>query len=87
MSDRESARLADEYRKDSRLASFSAPAFQISDVSIELSFSICGTQAKKAGPEDLLILIEPSALKELQPHQVTVLRMNISAEDLKIYEE
>jgi hypothetical protein len=88
--DLESARLLEVYKKERALSSFSVPAYTIADVDIELRFSVAGVQEGK-GEEgeipNLRVKITPEALKGLEAHQVSVMRLKISPVSLRVFEE
>ena len=66
LGDIESSKLFEVYKKEKALSSFTVPAFTISDVDVELRFSIVGpSEEQKKGGEipDLMVNISPDYLK------------------------
>lgn len=89
MGDIESARLAEAYKKEKPMLSFTVPAFKIADVEIELHFAVRGTVEgeKKGETTDVMIDISPSSLKELDAAKVSVMKLKITPTNLKVFEE
>lgn len=90
LSDIESAKLLDIYKKEKNLLSFSVPAFTISDVDVELRFSIVGPpekQEKEGEIEDLKVNVSADRLKGLEAHQISVMKLKISPVSLRVFEE
>ncbi|MFX0203078.1 MAG: hypothetical protein ACFFCW_43800 [Candidatus Hodarchaeota archaeon] len=90
LGDLESAKLSDVYKKEKALSSFTVPAFTISDVDIELRFSIAepSKQIVEEGEDlDIKVNISPATLKGLEAHQVSVMKLRISPVNLKVFEE
>lgn len=77
-------------KKEKALSPFTVPAFTISDVDVELRFSIVGLseEEKKEGVvPDLKVNISPDSIKELEAHQVSLMRLRISPLNLRVFEE
>gem|GEM_PF-6367715 len=89
LGDIESAKLLDIYKTEKALSSFTVPAFTISDVDIELRFSIVGpTEEHKEGEvPDIKINISPEFLKGLEAHHISVMKLKISPVSLRVFEE
>lgn len=90
LGDLESAKLSEVYKKEKDLSSFTVPAFTISDVEIELHFSIAEPpeqQKKKGEALDIKVNISPKSLKGLEAHQVSVMKLKISPVSLRAFEE
>lgn len=89
LGDIESAKLLDIYKKERALSSFTVPAFTISDVDIELRFSIVGPTGEHEEGEipNLKINISPESLKGLEAHQLNVMKLKISPVSLRVFEE
>lgn len=88
--DAESVKLYEMYKKEPALSSFTIPAFTISDVDIELRFSVSGTAGITNSDNkipDLMINITPESLKGLEPHHISQMKLKISPTDLRILEE
>jgi hypothetical protein len=88
--DIESAKLLEVYKKEETLSPFTVPAFSITDVEVELRFSIVQSpeEQNKAGEVPLLkVNISPESLKELDAHQISMMRIKISPESLRVFED
>ena len=88
--DMESSRLMEVYKKEPALSSFTVPSFTVSDVDVELRFSIMNrTEEKERGGEmsDIKVDISPASLKGMEAHQVSVMKLKISPVSLKVFEE
>ena len=87
--DVESARLVDIYKKEPRLSLFSVPAFAISDVEVELRFAVsdAGSGQNCEGNDiDVKVCITPDAIKELNEHQMSVMKLKLSPVSLRVFE-
>lgn len=87
--DLESITLSEAYRKDKRLSSLSAPAFAIADLEVELHFAILAVDelpTQGGTIEDVRIAVSPDALRSLQPHQISVMKIKIEPFLLQAYE-
>lgn len=89
LSDIESAKLVDAYKKEKSLLSFSVPAFAISDAEVELRFGIIGPggEGRQGEMADIMINISPSFLKGLEAHHVSVMKLKIAPVSLRVFEE
>ena len=90
LGDLESVRLHELYRKTPLLAQLSVPAFDISEVEVELRLAIAGPSEapqKEGEIHDLKVDISTSALKALESHQVQIIRLKISPVPLRVLEE
>lgn len=90
LGDIESAKLLDIYKEKKSLLSFSVPAFTISDVEVELRFSILGPseeQKKEGEISDLKVNISTESLKGLEAHHVSLMKLKISPVSLRVFEE
>lgn len=85
--DIESARLRELYKKDKALSLFSVPSFTIADVDIELRFSVAEPSRDDKEPSDIKVHISPDALKGLEAHHVSTLKLKVSPVNLRIFEE
>jgi hypothetical protein len=86
--DIESAKLFDEYKQNAVLSAFSVPAFTISDVDIELRFSIVGPAGVQEGKaEDIDINIAPASLKGLEAHHISVMKFKLAPVNMRVFEE
>jgi hypothetical protein len=88
LGDVESTRLVETYRKS--LRDFSVPAFAISEVEVELRFAVAAqeeTRRARGKLSDIKVKISPEALKSLQPHQISQLRIRFSPVELRVFEE
>ena len=90
LGDIESAKLMEVYRNEPSLSSFSVPAFTISDVDLELRFSIVEPAAEEGGEEeipDIKVNISSDLLKGLESHQISVMRLKILPVSMRVLEE
>jgi hypothetical protein len=90
LGDLESIRLHETYKENPVLAQLSVPAFDISEVEVELRLAIAGPseEAEKEGEiPDLKVDISTSALKALESHQVQIMRLKFSPVPLRVLEE
>jgi hypothetical protein len=88
--DIESAKLHEAYKKEKKLSSFTIPAFTISDVEVELRFSIVGPSEEEKTEEeiqDLKVNISPDSIKKLEAHHISEMKIKISALNLRALEE
>ncbi|MCK4830805.1 hypothetical protein KA005_84620 [bacterium] len=90
LGDLESVKLLDIYKKEKGLLSFSVPSFTISDVDVELRFSIVGPseeQKKEGKISDLRVNISTESLKGLEAHHVSLMKLKISPVSMRVFEE
>lgn len=89
LGDIKSAKLLETYKKVKALSLFTVPAFTISDVDIELRFSIVGPSEEQKEGEipDFKINISPEFLKGLESHHISVMKLKISPVNLRVFEE
>jgi hypothetical protein len=90
LGDMESAKLFEVYKKEKALSSFTVPAFTISDVDLELRFSIVGPaeeKEKEGEIPELKVNISPDSLKGLEAHQVSVMKLKITPVSMRVFEE
>lgn len=89
LGDIESAKLYDIYKKEKSLSSFTVPAFAISDVDIELRFSIVGPSNKEEEGTipDIKVNISPDSLKGLEANHISVMKLKISPISLRVFEK
>ena len=89
LGDLESARLAEVYRSERNLASFTVPAFTISDMDIELRFAVVGSVEPSRGeepPSDITVNVSPDLIQGLEAHQVSSIRLRVSPVNLRVFE-
>ena len=90
LGDLESARLHETYKKNPILSRFSVPAFDISELEVELRLAISGPSEKtrkKGTIADLKVDVSAPTLKGLEPAQIQVMRLKISPMGLRVTEE
>ena len=90
LGDLESIRLYEAYKENPVLAQLSVPAFDISEVEVELRLAVVGPseEPRKEGEmPDLKVDISTPALKGLESHQVQVIKLRISPVPLRVLEE
>lgn len=90
LGDLESAKLIDTYSKDQNLASFTLPVFGIADMEVELHFAFVDSSEITAGSlqlPDIRVNLSPGALKELAPHQVSVMKFKIAPVNVRVFQE
>lgn len=88
--DLESARLHETYQKNPVLSQLSTPAFNISEMEIELHLGIVGPSKKpkrRGETPDLRVTVSEPALKRLEPHQMHTMRLKISPKIIRTFEE
>ncbi len=85
LGDRESARLMETYRGDAALSAFSVPAFTISEVELELRFAVASAPEVRR-KADIKVRITPEALKGLEPHHISTLKIKLSPVELRVFE-
>jgi hypothetical protein len=92
LGDKESARLMEIYKSNSILSAFTVPAFSISEVEVELRFAVASLpeeRRKRKAEEatDIMVKITPEALKGLEPHHISTMRVKFSPVEMKVFEE
>ncbi len=88
--DLESAKLLELYRKTEGLSQFSVPAFAISDLEIELHFTIVagGDQIPAAGEiPDLEVNITATSLKGADPTQLQAMKFRLVPLRMRVLEK
>lgn len=87
LGDLESARLAEEYRRDQDLSAFSVPAFAVADVTVELRFAVTKVIDPGKGGDGvpkLQISLDLESLKNVDPQHIQVLRLQISPLPMRV---
>lgn len=89
LGDTESAKLLTIYKEQKTLSSFSVPAFTISDVDLDLRFSIVDLVEGQGEGEllDIKVNVSSESLKELQDHQISRMTFKISPVNLRVFEK
>ena len=90
LGDLETMRLSETYKDQKNLISFPVPAFSISDVDIELYFSIVGVSEKEDNKDeisDVMVSVSPESLKSLEPHHINLIKIKISPENIRVFEK
>lgn len=90
LGDIESAKLAEDYKKEKALSSFNVPAFAIYDMEIELRFAITGhkvVQKTEGEVADINIGVSPASLKGLEAHQINTMKLKIAPVKLRFLEK
>jgi hypothetical protein len=79
LADLETSRMAQEYARTETLSSFPVPAFTITEVELELRFAVDRvTSIRGKNPQELHIHLSSSALKDIDPQHLQVLKFRIS---------
>jgi hypothetical protein len=87
--DAESARLCEVYKSDKSLIPFSVPAYTIADVEVELKFAVVAPVEGETGtgqPGDLRVKVRPEALKGLEPHHISVMKVRFAPVNVRVFE-
>ncbi|MBA7557200.1 hypothetical protein ES705_49942 [subsurface metagenome] len=75
----------EEYKKDDNLSVLSVPAFKISNIDIEMKFTV--TEPEDEDDEEIRVGITSEALKDKEAHQVHVAKFSIKEESVKVHKE
>lgn len=84
--DRESIRLTERNRKEKYHPNLTVPAFSIKDVEIALKFAIVECKGKD-DQWSTIVNYSSEYLKELSDQEISVMKLSLEPQDIRVFEE